>query len=89
MKKIQFAEEMNQNQQPETQTKDLFIEQYAFQNCISLKNFTMPQRLKQFDSKCFDGCRNLEAVIVDTTHKNYWSSMGRIYKYNNITFNDK
>ena len=51
--------------------EELIIGKHAFKNCKMLNKIEIIDRLKQFDPKIVDGCRNIQEVVVDQTNSRY------------------
>lgn len=55
----------------------------AFQNCSSLKSIKIPSSLKQFvlfdeNYSIFDGCPNIESIVIDERNTNYSSCRSNV-----------
>lgn len=67
----------------------LTIEDLAFQNCLNLKEFTVPQRAAEFDAdEVFFGCTNLSNVYVEEGNALYVSYEGLLCSVVGATIND-
>jgi hypothetical protein len=52
---------------------------YAFMNCISLTEISIPASVKKIGAGVFSGCGNLESINVNAANQNYASSQGILY----------